>query len=296
MTPALSRATAAVLTAVRTPALGVAGFAILGGAWELTKALGGSDGRLAMVRTDDASMPHLTTVIRSLGQEDVRGTGRSVGRAVLNGSWFSLRLALGGFVLGLIIGMALALLMQRFKIVERAWMPYIVLSQTVPLIALAPLIVGWGGQLHIGSYEWHPWMSVVAMAAYLSFFPVSIGALRGLQSPKEQSLELMQSYAATSWQTTLKLRLPSAVPYLMPSIKLAAAASVVGAIVAEISSGTPGGIGRLIIDYFQKASGDPSRVFTAFLGAACLGLVVAGFVAAAEKVLTRNRPATTELA
>ena len=274
---------------LRGVALGVGGFVALGVIWELVKSLGGSDGRFFMIRTDDASMPHLMTVLRAFGQEDVRGTGRSVGRAVLDGAWYSLRLALGGFALGVIIGMLLALAMQRFKVVERAWLPYVVLSQTVPLIALAPLIVGWGGQLSAFGHDWQPWMSVVGMAAYLSFFPVTIGALRGLQSPKVHSLELMQSYAATSWQTTLKLRLPSAVPFLMPSLKLAASASVVGAIVAEISSGTSGGIGRLIIDYFQKASGDPSRVFTAFVGAAGLGLLVAFLVSILEWFLTKNR-------
>ena len=100
----------------------------------------------------------------------------------------------------------------------------------------------------------------------------------------------MDSYAASWTQTLLKLRLPASVPYLMPAVKLAAAASVVGAIVAEISAGVSGGVGRLILDYFQKATGDPAQVFTAFLGAAALGLLVAGAVNALELVLTRHRP------
>jgi NitT/TauT family transport system permease protein len=88
----------------------------------------------------------------------------------------------------------------------------------------------------------------------------------------------------------VKLRFPASIPYLVPALKLGAAQAVVGTIVAEISIGLKGGIGRLIIDYFQKASGDPSRVFTAFLGAAALGLVVAGLVGLVELVLTRNLP------
>ena len=133
-------------------------------------------------------------------------------------------------------------------------------------------------------------MSVAAMSAYLSFFPVAVGALRGLQSPKPQSVELMQSYAASWRQTLFALRFPSAVPFLLPALKLAAAGSIVGAIVAEISSGTKGGVGRLILDYFQKATGDPAQVFTAFIGAAVLGLLVSGLIVVAEKVLMRHRP------
>ncbi len=273
----------------RSFVLGAVGVVALGAIWELIKAVGGGK-RFLGVSTDNASMPHLSTVLSAFGDEDVRGSGRTVAATVLSGSWFSLRLAVGGFVLGTFIGLLLAMAMQRFKLLERAWMPYVVLSQTVPLVALAPLIVGWGSKLSVFGKPWQPWMSVTGMAAYLSFFPVTIGALRGLQSPKVHSLELMDSYASSWWQTMTKLRLPSAIPHLVPALKLAAAASVVGAIVAEISSGTPGGIGRLIIEYFQKSSGEPERVFTAFVGAALLGLVVAGLVSIAERILTRNRP------
>jgi NitT/TauT family transport system permease protein len=272
----------------RAAVLGTVGVLSLGAVWETIKAIGGGNRFLGM-STDDASMPHLASVFRAFGDEDVRGSGRTVASAVLSGSWFSFRLAIGGFLLGTLVGLLLAMAMQRVKVLERAWMPYVVLSQTVPLIALAPLIVGWGSKLSLFGKPWQPWMSVIGMAAYLSFFPVTIGALRGLQSPKPQSLELMDSYAAGWWQTTTKLRLPSAVPHLIPALKLAAAASVVGAIVAEISSGTPGGIGRLIIEYFQKASGEPERVFTAFVGAALLGLVVAGLVSVIERIITRKR-------
>jgi NitT/TauT family transport system permease protein len=273
---------------LRSVALGIAGIVALGVVWELLKASGGVDKELLGLNTDDASMPHLSTIWGAFFEEEIRGQGRSVFRSVLAGSWFSFRLAVGGFVLGSCLGLLLAMVMQRFKLVERAWLPYIVLSQTVPLIALAPLIAGWGGQIRLFGHQWQGWMSVVGMASYLSFFPVTIGALRGLKSPKAHSVELMNSYAASWWQTFTKLRLPAAVPHLMPAFKLAAAASVVGAVVSEISIGIPGGIGRLILEYFQKASGDPSRVFTAFIGAAGLGLVVAGMVSIAEYVFTRN--------
>jgi NitT/TauT family transport system permease protein len=272
---------------LRSVVLGFLGIALLGGIWEAIKAAGGGK-RFVGMNTDDASMPHLRSIWRAFFQEEVAGQGGSVGQSVLSGSWFTFRLAVGGFLVGVVLGLVLALAMQRLRLVERAWLPYIVLSQTVPLIGLAPLIAGWGSKLKLFGYQWTGWMSVVGMAAYLSFFPVSIGALRGLKSPKAHSVELMDSYAASWWQTIVKLRLPSAIPHLMPALKLAAAASVVGAIVSEISIGVKGGIGRLIIDYFQKASGDPSPVYTAFLGAALLGLGVAGLVTLAERFLTRN--------
>lgn len=275
--------------------LGLLGLVVFAVLWEAYKAFGRSVddhvfGWRLPAHTDDASMPHLSTILGKFGAEEVRGNPRTVGASVLSGSWFTLRMAVTGLALGLVVGMALAIVMCRFKLVQRAWLPYVVLSQTVPLIALAPLIVGWGNSLKLGPVDWQPWMSVTAMSGYLAFFPIAVGALRGLQSPKAQSLELMDSYAASWTQTLVKLRLPAAVPYLMPAVKLAAAASVVGAIVAEISAGVSGGVGRLILDYFQKATGDPAQVFTAFLGAAALGLVVAGAVNALELVLTRHRP------
>jgi NitT/TauT family transport system permease protein len=286
--PARQQVTSQTAARLGTIGLGIAGIVLVGVVWELLKASGGVDKEFLGMNTDDASMPHLSTIWGAFFEEEIRGQGRSVFRSVLAGSWFSFRLAVGGFVVGSALGLLLAMVMQRFKLVERAWLPYIVLSQTVPLIALAPLIAGWGGQIKLFGYQWTGWMSVVGMASYLSFFPVTIGALRGLKSPKPHSVELMQSYAASWWQTFTKLRLPSAVPHLMPAFKLGAAASVVGAVVSEISIGLSGGIGRLILEYFQKASGDPSRVFTAFIGAAVLGLVVAGLVTIAERVLTRN--------
>lgn len=279
---------------MRQTALGLFGVALVVAAWEGYKAFGRAVhdkvfGWRLPGRTDDASMPHVLTVLRAFTKAEVRGSGRTVLRAVVSGAWFTFRLAIAGFVVGVLVGLLLAMMMQRFKLVERAWLPYVVLSQTVPLVALAPLIVGWGGQIKVFGHQWQQWMSVAAMSAYLSFFPVAVGALRGLQSPKPHAVELMSSYAA-SWRDTLfKLRLPAAVPYLIPALKLAAAGSIVGAIVAEISSGTSGGVGRLILDYFQKATGDPAQVFTAFIGAAVLGLGVAGLIALLERVLMRNR-------
>jgi NitT/TauT family transport system permease protein len=241
-------------------------------------------------RTDDASMPHVWDVLKRYTDPERRGSSTPIWRVVLEGAWFTFRVAMVGMIIGTLVGLALAIVMQRFVTAERGLLPYVILSQTVPLVALAPLVVGWGGQLSLFGLDWQPWMSVALIAAYLAFFPVAVGALRGLQAPAPESVELMDSYAAGWWHTLVKLRLPASVPYLVPALKLAAASSIVGAVVAEISTGTRGGIGRLIIEYSREATSDPAKVYTAMLGAAALGLVVAGLVALIDLALMRNRP------
>jgi NitT/TauT family transport system permease protein len=181
--------------------------------------------------------------------------------------------------------------MQRLRVLERGLLPYVILSQTIPLIALAPAIAGWGGRLSLGPYPWQPWMSVATVAAYLAFFPIAVGMLRGLQSPAPIAEELMRSYSAGWWRTLVKLRLPASTPYLFPALRLAGAAAVVGAVVGEISMGTRGGIGRLIIEYSREATTDPAKVYTAMTGAALLGLAVAAVVGLTEFLLDRRRRA-----
>jgi NitT/TauT family transport system permease protein len=284
-----------VLQEVRRVALVLAGVLLVCLLWEGYKALWSATGgevagwRLP-ARGDDRAMPHVTEILSRFGEPEQRGSSRTVGATVLEGAWYSFRVAMAGFIVGVTVGIALAIVMQRFRIAERGMLPLIILSQTVPLVALAPLVVGWGGRLTLFGVQWQPWMSVAMIASYLAFFPVAVGMLRGLQSPKPAQEELMRSYAASWRQTLFKLRFPSAVPYLMPALKLAAAAAVVGTIVAEISTGTRGGVGRLIIEYAREATADPAKVFTAILAAAALGLVVAALVTLADLYVTRNRP------
>jgi NitT/TauT family transport system permease protein len=267
----------------------VAGIAL----WEGYKAVGDPDGAVlfgvrVLPRTDDAAMPHVLDVVRRLSEPELAG-GRPVWRVVFDACLFTLGITAVGFVAGALFGLLLAIVMQRFRVAERGLLQWVILSQTVPLVALAPLVAGWGGGLSLGPYPWQDWMSVSTIAAYLAFFPVAVGMLRGLQSPSEIGVELMRSYAAGWWKTLVKLRMPAATPYLFPALRLAGAAAVVGAVVGEISTGTRGGIGRLVIEYSREATTDPAKVYTAMLGAALLGLVVAGAVALAEWPLTRHR-------
>lgn len=265
----------------------LAGLLVAAALWEGYKLVGSPDGTVLfgvriLPRADDLSMPHLWTVLQRLGRPELTG-GRPVWIVVLHACAFTFGITAVGFAAGTLVGLLLAVAMQRFRIVERGLLPYVILSQTVPLVALAPLVAGWGGTIM------PPWATVAVIASYLAFFPVAVGMLRGLQSPAASGVELMRSYAAGWWRTLVKLRFPASLPYLLPALRLAGAAAVVGAVVGEISTGTRGGIGRLIIEYSREATSDPAKVYTAMLGAALLGLVVAGAVSLLEVPLMRHR-------
>jgi NitT/TauT family transport system permease protein len=263
--------------------------------WEFYKWVGpesGGDvfGWRILPKTNDRVMPHAWEPVVRLFEPAQTNSTESLAVVVLRGAWYSFRLALVGLVLGTVVGLGLAVLMARFRIAERGLVPYLVASQTVPLIALAPLVVSWGGKVQIGDWVWPRWLSASVLGAFLAFFPIAIGTLKGLKSAPLASLELMDSYAASWNQTLWKLRFPAAVPYIVPSLRLAASASVIGVVVAEISTGLKGGIGRLIIEFARVATNDPSKVYTAVFGAALLGLVMASLVALIDFVMMRNRP------
>jgi NitT/TauT family transport system permease protein len=267
--------------------------------WELYKVVGPEKGGklfgvAILPRSNDTAMPHLWEMLSRYAEPEMRApNSKLIWFVVLKGAFYSFRLALVGFVLGSTVGVALAALMTRFKTMERGLLPYLVISQTVPLIALAPLVVSWGGKLHIFGFTWPRWLSASVLGAFLAFFPIAVGTLRGLKSAPASSLELMDSYAASWKQTLFKLRFPAAIPYMVPAFKLGASGAVIGVVVAEISTGLKGGIGRLIIEYARQATGDPAKVFTAVFGAAGLGLAMAGLVALADVLLMRNRPKET---
>lgn len=267
--------------------------------WELYKIVGPEKGGklfgiAILPRSNDTAMPHIWEMLSRYAEPEMRSpNSKLIWFVVLKGAFYSFRLAFVGFVIGSTIGVALAALMTRFKTIERGLLPYLVISQTVPLIALAPLVVSWGGKLEIFGFTWPRWLSASVLGAFLAFFPIAVGTLRGLKSAPTASLELMDSYAASWKQTLFKLRFPAAIPYMVPAFKLGASGAVIGVVVAEISTGLKGGIGRLIIEYARQATGDPAKVFTAVFGAAGLGLAMAGLVALADVLLMRNRPKET---
>lgn len=201
----------------------VVALALVAAGWEAYKAVGPEKGGSILgagilPRTNDQVYPHVWTMFQRLFDPVQRGSDETILSVILKGVWYSFRLALAGFGLGLVFGMLLAVILTRFRFAERAVLPYLIVSQTVPLIALAPLVAGWGGKLQWGSFVWPRWMSASILGAFLAFFPIAVGTLRGLKSPAPASLELMDSLAAPWTKTLFKLRFPSAVPYIVPAL------------------------------------------------------------------------------
>jgi len=259
--------------------------------WEGVKVLGSII--TLPFETSDQAMPHVWSIVSGAMQPEVRGSDTPVWQTVLIAAIYTLVIAFGGFLIGVAVGLLLAIVMQRFAFFERGLLPFVIASQTVPLIALAPLIVGIGNRISIGPFEWGQTQSIMFIAAYLAFFPLSVGALRGLQAAKPTQVELMRSYAATPRATLWKLRFPASVPYLVPALKVSAAAAVVGTVVAQISTGDRGGIGRLIIEYARETTAQPAKVYVAVIGAVLVGLLAAGLVTLLDLYLTRNLPKET---
>ncbi len=281
--------------AARRTGLFVVALVLVGCGWELYKLVGPADGGSVLgsriiPKASDRAMPHTWDIVTRLSEPENRGGDDPIVVTVAGYAWYTFRLAFVGLLLGGVVGIGLAVLMARFRIAERGLLPWVIMSQTVPLIALAPQVVSWSGRLELFGWEWPRWASVCVLAAFLAFFPVAVGTLLGLKSAPAASVELMDSYAASWWTTLRKLRLPAAVPHIVPALKLAATLSVVGVIVSEISTGIRGGIGRAVISYLQASTGDPEKLYAAVLGAAALGLALYGLVVVLDVVLMRDRP------
>ena len=236
------------------------------------------------VTSNDITMPHVGDIAGELF-DDIRAGRQTMPMTLYLAKKAAVTFleATIGFTLGVVVGMGLAVLMLRWRFAERGLLPWINVSQTVPLIALAPIVVTWA------RLQGYPDMFGIALiSTYLTFFPVAVSGLRGLQSPDVDHVELMRSYAAPWWATLVKLRLPAARAYLFPAFKLAATLSVVGAIVGEISIGTKTGLGRAILDFAQRYAVWPERLYASVVAAAALGLFVFGLVNGAEWLVMRR--------
>jgi NitT/TauT family transport system permease protein len=256
-------------------AIPVAGV-IVGGAvlWEVLKAA---------LAIPDFKLPHTYSILGEL----FRRTGRgdlwiaALGRnALVTGGE-----ALAGFLIGGLAGFAIAAAFIHWPLMERGVLPYVVASQTVPILAIAPMVVVWLGT---------GWVSKAIIASYLTFFPVTINALRGLRATSPDSLALMRSYGATPGQIFFKLRLPTSVPYLFTALKISATASVVGAIIGELPVGSAAGLGVVIINAAQYYTFRPTNLWAAILVAALLGIVFYIVIVGAERVVLRGQRAVED--
>lgn len=264
--------------------LGVVASLVL--AWEGYKAMGQATGGVwpgtsvdLPIRTNERSMPHTWDIVGSLFAPARRG-GEDVLLVILvRAALWTWRSALIGFVAGSLVGFGLGVLFVRSVLAERGLMPYVVASQAVPVLAIAPIVVVWSGRLAFPN-----WVPISIISAYLAFYPVAINTLRGLRSPEATSMELMRSYAASPNQMLWKLQIPASLPYLFPALKISASASVIGAIVGELPAGFPQGLGRAILSFASSFSSAPEKLFASVLVSALLGLGFVGLIAVIERL------------
>jgi NitT/TauT family transport system permease protein len=231
---------------------------------------------------DDLNLPHWFSILGALAAPVQRSADASLGQFLVGAAFYTWREALIGFILGALLGLLLATVFVHSRIAERAFVPYVVASQTIPIVALAPMIV-----FALGPNV----TSVVVVATYLTFFPVTIAMIRGLRAPDPRALELMRSYAAGRWAIYRKLRLPASLPYLFTALKIAATASIVGAIIGEGPGGIPDGLGRAIINFNQQYISGPEKLWAAILVASLLGVTFFILIRGLELLTLRGRMA-----
>jgi len=169
-----------------------------------------------------------------------------------------------GFALGMALGVLIAIGVVHSRVLDRGLLPWIIASQTIPILAIAPMVV-----VVLGSLGYPPLVSKAVISMYLCFFPVAIGMVKGLRSPEVLQLDLMRTWSASQTQRLLKLRLPAAVPFLFASAKIAIATSLIGAIVGELPTGAQAGLGARLLSgsYF----GQTIQIWSALLMASLLG-------------------------
>lgn len=205
-----------------------------------------------------------------------------------------------GFGLGIITGVLLAMAIVRFRVMDMSVMPWAIISQTVPIVALAPMIITLSSQISPTINEWAPWLvrfseklglegrdvPKAIIAAYLSFFPVLVSMVKGLRSPDQMQLDLLKTYGAGETATFLKLRLPASMPYFFASLKVAVAASLVGTIVGELPTGAIEGLGaRMLIG---SQFGEPLIMWASLFAAAILAGLLIVAVGVVERIARRR--------
>ncbi len=259
----------------------------LAGFWELYRWIWLSAGWTWPFPVDDTTMPHLWTIWKAFGQP-AQVNQPALITILWHKALFTAKEAAFGFGLGAVVGFTLGILLAHSRLLQRGFLPYIVASQTIPILAIAPMVVVWVNPKLPASLQ--GWGSVAVIAAYLTFFPVVINTLRGLHSADARALELMRTYAASPWTVLWKLRVPSSLPFVFSALRIAATASVVGAIIGELPSGLQSGLGGAILNFNQYYSIEPQELWATNIVAALLGITFFVVVVAAEKIVVRRAP------
>ncbi len=202
-------------------------------------------------------------------------------RSLVYHAWVTLSSTVLGFVIGSVFGILLAVGIVHVRTLEKSLMPWIISSQTIPILAIAPMVV-----VVLGAIGLKGLVPKAIISMYLCFFPVTIGMVKGLRSPDPMQLDLMRTYSASRWQTFWKLRWPSSMPFLFASLKVAIAISLVGAIVGELPTGAQAGLGaRLLAGSYY---GQTIQIWSALVTAAILAAAMVALVGLAERLVLRR--------
>ncbi|WP_421725367.1 ABC transporter permease [Bauldia sp.] len=202
-------------------------------------------------------------------------------RSLLFHGWVTLSSTLLGFLMGTFLGICLATAIVHVASLDKSLMPWVVASQTIPILAIAPMVI-----VVLASIGLTGLLPKAIISTYLSFFPVTVGMVKGLRSPDLINLDLMRTYSASRAQTFWKLRWPSSVPYLFVSMRVAIAASLVGAIVGELPTGATAGLGaRLLTGSYY---GQTVQIWSALITAAVLAAVLVGLVGLVSRFVMRR--------
>jgi NitT/TauT family transport system permease protein len=269
---------------LRRGALLVVVLAALWGLWEGWHWVGTHFALTWPFTVNDITMPHLHKIVQALFRP-AQVNGPWLLQILWHASLFTAKESAVGLALGAAVGFTIAVALSQSRLVERGFIPYIVASQTIPLLAIAPMVV-----VGLGSKGITDWVSVAVLAAYLTFFPVTINTLRGLQSADPRAVELMHSYAASRWRILWKLRVPASLPFLFSAFRIAAPLSIVGAIISEPAASIQGGLGGAIVNFNQYYSIEPQELWATNLIAALLGIFFFVAVVVAERLIVRRAP------
>jgi NitT/TauT family transport system permease protein len=269
---------------LRRVGLVVAGIAVFWALWESYRWFGETVGITWPFTVDATNMPHIHDMLHAL-TEPLQPGGPPLIQLEWHWALFTAKEAFLGFVIGGLVGFGLAVLLAHSVLLRRGLLPYIVVSQTVPILAVAPMVV-----VGLGTKGVTPWVSVSVIAAYLTFFPVAMNTLRGLLSPKPRDLELMRSYAADRRSMLWKLRMPASLPFVFSALKISATASVIGAIIGETPASIQDGLGGAIVNFNQYYTTGPERLWATNIICAALGFAFFGAVVLVEHFVLRRAP------
>lgn len=213
--------------------------------------------------------------------EGIAGQGITSKRSLVWHGWVTLSATLAGFAIGTVAGIGLAVGIVHNRAMDQSVMPWAVASQTVPILAIAPMVIVVFASMGVTGL-----LPKAIIAAWLSFFPVLVGMVKGLRTPDAMQLDLMRSWNASGAQQFWRLRLPSSLPYLFASLKVAIAAALVGTIVGELPAGATAGLGARLLS--GSYYGQTVQIWSALFAAAILAAVLVMLIGAIERLTLRR--------